>query len=296
VPGADPAQPAGCIVPFIYANHVGWVALFCLYAPYRGRGYGGALFKRLQDYFAEQGVTTIGLDAVQEQRETYARRGFREIGTVRVMSRAAVVTDATAATQDSSGNSSSSISGSGSGKYHDSTPPSDTELAAAGAKLVPLTDVPVEQLVASDLRFSGLERDKLWTQDGLFSRPDASGFALLDSSSSGGSSSLGRLRGWTLLRRCEHGWRLGPLYAETRHEAELVLRAAVASTKGSGLDLFVEVWVQNLEAEDFFKSLGWQSASVDYFRMWVDALGPSATNPGGAAEKGCFAIFDAAEG
>ena len=65
------------------------------------------------------------------------------------------------------------------------------------------------------------------------------------------------------------------------------------SDKGS---LVTEIWCGNPETLKLFENLGWTPAGVDYHRMWMDSKAPSEWTDGGIAQKGVFAVFDAATG
>lgn len=60
--------------------------------------------------------------------------------------------------------------------------------------------------------------------------------------------------------------------------------------------LVTEVWCGNPEAEKIFDDLGWKAVGVEYHRMWVDSKATEQGTKGGLAQKGVFAIFDAAVG
>ena len=60
--------------------------------------------------------------------------------------------------------------------------------------------------------------------------------------------------------------------------------------------LIAEVWCGNPEAENVFEDLGWKGIRSEYHRMWVDGRPTEPWKEGGLAQKGVFAIFDAATG
>jgi len=251
------------VVPFVFANGTGWVGFFCVNEAMRGRGWGAALFQAGLERFAARGATTVGLDAVREQVGTYARRGFVEAATINVMVRNGLA-----------------IQPLNQGLLR----PDD------GEELIPLDHIPAKVLTKSDLEHSGLERPMLWTQDAMFSRPDAFGFALVR------EGSTDQLEGWILVRGCQHGFRFGPLYATSPSRAALLLRTAMKRVEKQEGTFIAEVWPQNPNAVSVFEEAGWKSAGVDYHRMWLHGVVPKEQQPGGLASKESYAVFDAAEG
>lgn len=253
-------KPVGCIIAFVYANKTGWVGIFCLQEEYRGQGWGSALFAAGMEEFRKAGCVYIGLDGVAEQKQTYERRGFVATALVRCMDRVSLA----------------------------ELPLEEVEeTLAVGEKLVTIREVEMSKLVASDLIYTGFERPKLWG-DGLFNRDDTAGSALL--------ASDGELLAWAVVRKMEVGYRVGPVYANTAARAKRVLREVMLLLELKEESLHCELWLENGDAQGLFESLGWKSAGVDFHRMWVDSRQPEATRPGGKAENGMFAIFDAANG
>lgn len=229
----------------------------------RGKGWGAKLFQAGLDHFSENGAKIVGLDAVQEQVGTYGRRGFVENGRIRLMVREGL-----------------------------GVQPLEGELGhtKAGEELYPLDVVPEGVLTKSDLENSGLERPKVWSKEALFSRPDAFGFALVK------EGKKDELEGWVLVRGCQHGFRFGPLYASSPDRASLLLRNAMKRVEAEEGTFIAEVWPQNPEANKVFEDAGWKYAGLDYHRMWLNGEVPKQQQPGGAADKHCYAIFDAGEG
>lgn len=262
-PKDHPNDPEGCIVPFVYPNGTGWVGFFCINESMRGKGWGAKLFQAGLDHFTENGTKIVGLDAVQEQVETYGRRGFVEKGRIRLMVREGLGVEP--------------LEG---GLGHTNK---DEELC-------PLDHIPEAVLAKSDLENSGLERPKVWSKEALFSRPDAFGFALVK------EGTKTELEGWILVRRCQHGFRFGPLYASSPDRASLLLRNAMKRVEEQEGTFIAEVWPQNPEATKVFENAGWKYAGMDYHRMWLNGVVPKEQQPGGTADKQCYAIFDAGEG
>jgi GNAT superfamily N-acetyltransferase len=267
---ADPAKPEkaeGTIVPFAFDNGTGWVGYFCVNAPYQGLGWGAALFSQCLKEFEKGGATTVGLDAVKEQVGTYERRGFVDVGRTKLFTRQPL--------------NEQSLQG---GFEHVQTD---------GERLVPLEEVPSSVLVESDLAITGFKRGKLWSKEALFEhRDDSWGLALV---SEGASAEKDRLDGWILVRSCEHGFRVGPLYAEKKEDAAFLLHQALYRLQAEPGSLIAEVWGGNKEAVGVFEEAGWKWLEIDYHRMWLNGKVPGEQKEGGRAEREMWAVFDAGQ-
>ncbi|AFY29491.1 GNAT family N-acetyltransferase [Cyanobium gracile] len=67
-------EPVGCIAGVRYNPSYGFIGLFLVVPPQRGRGYGVQLWKQALAHLAE--VPCIGLEAAPERIDDYARWGF----------------------------------------------------------------------------------------------------------------------------------------------------------------------------------------------------------------------------
>jgi len=265
----DPDYPQGCVVSLIYPNKTAWLGFFMLRAPVRGRGWGAKLFQVALDRFKAEGVEYAGLDAVQEQVGTYSRRGFIDVAKIHVMKRdeGKPVPPRVNVANDESGESSSS-----------------TKHA-----LVSLHDVSADLLLQSDLQHTGLSRKQLWSSEGVLGQEQAWGLAML-------GKDVKDLQGWAAVRPCDLGWRIGPLYADSVDVARTVLHAVLEGLEEKSGSMAAEIWDSNSQAVKLFTDLGWDSAGVDYRRMWLDGQVPPAQAEGGRASTGMFATFDAGDG
>jgi GNAT superfamily N-acetyltransferase len=263
---ADPAEPSkaeGCIVPLVYANNTGWIGFFCINEEHRGKGWGANLFKGALDHFREKKIEVVGLDAVTQQVQTYARRGFVEKARIEVLTREST-----------------------------KTKPLDGLLQCPpGKRLVALEDIPMKVLVQSDMEHSGLERSRLWTKEALFDREDVFGFALVDE-----EKGHEVLDGWVLVRGCQIGFRVGPLYASSSETASLLLWNVLKRYEGHEGKFIAELWAGNPAAETVFREAGFDEKVVHYHRMWLNGNVPKPQWPGGKADQEAYAIFDAGEG
>ncbi|KAL6895168.1 acyl-CoA N-acyltransferase [Trichoderma longibrachiatum] len=257
-------EPSGMVIGFTYPNKTGWVGFFIMNEEYRGRGWGASLFKAMLDAYRKHDIHMVGLDAVEEQVSTYARRGFVEAARIKLMTRVSVREVPL--------------------DYPEKRP-------KQGYRVVDLQQVDAGTIANLDRAHTGLYRPALWTRDALFSRPDAFGFAIL-------SEASGEMQGLILVRQCEHGHRIGPLIADCKDHASLLLQLAMSnpSISASNGSLIAEAFGPNEHAAKVFSNLGWQSAGLEYHRMWLEGRVPVEQREGGQGSKGMFAVFDAGQG
>jgi Acetyltransferase (GNAT) domain len=81
----------------------------------------------------------------------------------------------------------------------------------------------------------------------------------------------GRLAGWGVIRPCRKGRKIGPLVAEDRATAEMVLSALLASAGGS--EIFLDVPSINLDAISLAQDLG-LAPVFETARMYTGAITP----------------------
>lgn len=249
----------GCVVAFSYPNNTGWVAFFIMTAAFRGQGMGRQLWTEMESTFRANGTKIIGLDGVQEQVGTYKRRGFVDIASIPLMVRDSL-----------------------------KTKPLDVEADSEQAVgLHDIKNVDPNLLAKLDREHTGLDRCAYWSTEGLLSRPNSNGFAIVRGK---------ELTGFIFVRRCELGYRFGPLYAETYVEAKQLLQRAMNETAASHETFIAEAFGSNAKGREVFEELGWTYANVSYHRMWLNGVVPEAQQENGRGTKGMYAIFDACAG
>ncbi|KAF2401051.1 hypothetical protein EJ06DRAFT_556501 [Trichodelitschia bisporula] len=268
----NPDKAEGCIVPFVFSNGTGWVGFFCMNPSKQGLGWGAALFNAGLDHFNKHSALIVGLDAVQQQVGTYGRRGFVEKGRIRLMSCTF-------------------------GQESMSRPPKDAEF---DGRKVELQEVHPSVLTKSDLAHTGLRRDDVW--DRIWERDGTVGYALVRDKQQP-VDSMDELDGWVLVRTCEDGFRVGPLYATSPRAASFLLTAAMEGAKTKfpeqakkAKSFVAETWLGNAHASSIFDSAGFAWVGVDYHRMWLNGVVPEAQQAGGRADTDAFAMFDAGQG
>lgn len=184
-----------------------------------------------------------------------------------------------------------------------------------GTRIVEIREVPRALLAEHELKYTGFDRPKLWSDEHLFDRQDVEGIAIV---SNAGLRTVDDVKAWAINRRCSGGIRIGPVYADGPDLAQAVLAAAMslgtpqkiqvvplpneamnewpAAQVVDNATLVAEVWGGNDDAVKLFDRFGWKPAGVEYYRMWVDGKAPIEQSEGGLAQKGVYAIFDAAVG
>ncbi|KAF2193753.1 hypothetical protein K469DRAFT_712563 [Zopfia rhizophila CBS 207.26] len=260
----ETSKPEGCVVAFTYPNGTGWVGFFIVNAAYRGKGWGRALFHALLARYIESNTTIVGLDGVFEQIKTYERRGFVDVAKIRLMVRPSL----------------------------NEKPLPTTEYALEeGERTEDIREVNTGVLADIDFAHTGMERRLLWSREAMFERKDAYGYVIGSVAGDGFNSS-----GFIIVRRCEHGHRFGPLYAESYAHASMLLRKAMERVRDSEGSMIAEIFGSNVNGVKVFEELGWALSGMDYNRMWLGGRVPQEQQDGGKGTTGMFAIFDASEG
>ena len=260
---AEAPTPQGCILALAYPNRTGWIGFFLVDSAHRGNGLGAALWKGMDAIWQSNGTQMIGLDGVEEQAPTYARRGFVDVGRIPLM---VCTVDGVRGLR------------------------ADDDFVPEG-RVGDLREADRGEVARLDYELTGLDRTKYWVSSNLLEREDVFGFTYP-------STSDGYLSGFVLVRGCAEGHRIGPLFAPSSavaaHLLQMVMRhPSITTSTGS---LIAEVFGANKEAKSVFEKLGWTEAGVEYHRMWYKGKVPEAQQEGGLGTKTMFAVFDAACG
>ncbi|KAF2994188.1 hypothetical protein E8E13_002205 [Curvularia kusanoi] len=265
------SSPQGCILALPYPNGTGWIGFFLMNEAQRGRGMGGTLWRGMDAVWEREGVTTIGLDGVEEQVPTYTRRGFVDVGRIPLM-----MCSAARVAKFSAGGS------------------VGEEKAVPEGRFVDARKVDREVIRRLDERLTGLDRQRYWVTSDLWDREGVFGFAYFSPSSSS------ELSGFVLVRACDEGHRIGPLFAPDPavaiHLLKIVMQHPSITASWSSGSLIAEAFGANAMAKDVFEELGWEYAGVEYHRMWYQGRVPEPQQEGGLGTKCMFAVFDAACG
>jgi hypothetical protein len=127
--------------------------------------------------------------------------------------------------------------------------------------VVELSSVPFEQLLAFDSAVFGSERERFLRA--WIDRP--AGHAL-------GCLHGGRLVGYGVLRPCQVGAKVGPLFADDQDVAEELLTGLLAAT-GPRTEVFVDMPAANLRAADLRAGRAMEP-SFETVRMYLNGRPP----------------------
>jgi GNAT superfamily N-acetyltransferase len=128
------------------------------------------------------------------------------------------------------------------------------------ARIVPLDEIPFAMVEADDATVFPASRSaflRAWVE-----APGHVGRALMHD---------GRLGAWGVIRPCLKGWKIGPLVADDRASAELVLAALLAGSGGG--EIFLDVPSVNRDAVALARSLG-LAPVFETARMYTGPIRP----------------------
>jgi hypothetical protein len=225
------------LAAFLYPNNTGWIGFFIMNTPLRGKGLGRQLWAEMELVFRDAQTTVIGLDAVEEQVDTYKRRGFVDCASIPLMMRESIKE-----------------------KQIDVTWTHEEAV-----ELQDIRDVDGTLLAKLDREHTGLDRSAYWATDVLVHRRGALGYAIVAD---------GEVTGMILGRHCLEGVRIGPLYAATYAQARQMLQKLMNDYWNTPGTFAVEVFGTNEEGKRVFEDLGWRYAGLGYHRMWLDGRVP----------------------
>lgn len=180
-----------------YGGEFGFMGFFIVRPEFRGRGFGHALWlARRQRLLARlRHGASIGMDGVFDMQAYYARGGFvfshRDIRFCVDL-------------------------------------PADAAMPAPGAGIVPMSQVPFEEVLRYDRRCFPAERERFvraWTQ-----QPDALALSCLRD---------GHVAGYGVVRRCVDGCKIGPLFADDGAAATALFEALAQFAHGGPVFLDV---------------------------------------------------------
>jgi ribosomal-protein-alanine N-acetyltransferase len=215
-------EPIGCIAGVRYSQAYGFVGLFLVRPPYRGRGHGVALWRHALEHLAE--VACVGLEAAPERIEDYAGWGFRPASPTTRWRRAAAEAPL--------------------------GPPRGLE--QGDLTLIEAAALPERAVQAYDAVREPSPRPH-FLRDWLH-HPAGTVRALVDGA--GRCHGFGRIRP-CLLPRGE-GWRIGPLLADSPVLAERLVRELLACHPG---EVLVDAPGANGAAAPLLEGLGFRAAS-----------------------------------
>ena len=200
-------EPIASISVVKYGNDFGFLGFYMVRPDFRGRGYGWQIWQAGLDYLKGR---TIGLDGVLQQQNNYVKSGFQ-------LAHRNIRYEGTATGSEN--------------------PPLAPPLAKdSEVRLVSLASVPTETIMEYDSAIF-LQARAAFLHCWLAS-PQHVGIGLMDGH---------RLAGYGVLRPCQQGYKIGPLFADTPQFAETLFLALKAHVEPGNL-FYLDVPEVNKEA------------------------------------------------
>jgi len=219
--GVLDGEPIATLAGVAYDGSYGFLGLYIVKPEHRGKGYGLRLWQEATAYLGERNV---GLDGVLEQQANYEGSGF------------------TLAYRNV--------------RYQGRRPDGVSERGAeTSGEVVPITDVPFDELVRYDAACFPVARPAFlgrWT-----TQPESSALALLRG---------GALTGFGVVRQCREGYKVGPLFADDAQSADALFLALASGIEGDA-PLYLDVPQPHAEAVRLAERYGMQP-SFETVRMY----------------------------
>jgi GNAT superfamily N-acetyltransferase len=234
--------PAATISCVNYSDHFAFLGFYIVREDLRGRGYGLDIWNAA---IAHAGPRAIGLDGVVAQQQNYRRSGF-ELAYANIRYGGTVAAPAVPQAK----------------AFSSEVDTGSREENASKQKrgIVALTEIPLAAVEAYDATVFPAPRTaflRAWTNS-----PGHRGRALIRD---------GELAGWGVIRPCRNGHKIGPLVADDRATAEIVLAALLASVGGG--EIFLDVPAINRDAVALAQDLG-LAPVFETARMYTGAIAP----------------------
>lgn len=229
--GIKDGKPVASISAVAYGDSFGFLGFYIVQPQFRGMGLGREIWNAGMKHLEGR---NIGLDGVLEQQKMYERKGFwtcyksiRHQGAGTGIERTGIKARA--------GHERRAGSESRTGLESSAGPESNAE----GMKYI--SEVPVEDLLAYDDQFFPVPRHvfiKSWIrQPGVIAI---------------GALNKGELVGYGVLRECNQGYKIGPLFADNEKVAD-ALFSALCDHAPQGEPVFLDTPEPNLAALDLAK-------------------------------------------
>jgi len=238
--GEVDGAPAATVSCVNYNASFAFLGFYIVRADLRGRGYGLRIWNTA---IAHAGPRVIGLDGVIGQQQNYRRSGF-ELAYANV--RYGGIVAAPAAPQ--------------AGAFSSEVDTGSRQENASNKKptVVALSEIPLAAVEAYDATVFPAPRAaflRAWINS-----PGHNGRALMRD---------GELAGWGVIRPCRKGHKVGPLVADDRAAAEVILSALLANTGGG--EIFLDVPNINRDAVALAQDLG-LAPVFETARMYTGAI------------------------
>ena len=238
--GEVDGAPAATVSCVNYNASFAFLGFYIVRADLRGRGYGLRIWNTA---IAHAGPRVIGLDGVIGQQQNYRRSGF-ELAYANVRYGGSVTAPAVPQA----------------GAFSSEVDTGSRQENASNKKptVVALSEIPLAAVEAYDATVFPAPRAaflRAWINS-----PGHNGRALMRD---------GELAGWGVIRPCRKGHKVGPLVADDRAAAEVILSALLANTGGG--EIFLDVPNINRDAVALAQDLG-LAPVFETARMYTGAI------------------------
>ena len=186
-----------------YGTSFGFIGFYIVKPEFRGLGYGLRIWQAGLDYLQGR---TLGLDGVVAQQNNYVKSGFR-LAYRNIRYEGVGIGD----------------------EINSDEINKDTTLSDATADLVPLQKLPINTIIEYDRPFFPEDRSKFLKS--WLSQPDSYAVGLLHNQV---------LVGYGVLRTCQAGYKIGPLFADTPATAQAIFHALRSKIK-TGIPFYLDV-------------------------------------------------------
>lgn len=222
--GTVNGEPVAVISAVRYGADFGFIGFYIVRPGWRGQGHGWAIWQAAMERLKGR---NIGLDGVVAQQDNYRRSGF-------------VLAHRNARYQGVAG------------------APPEPAVPRTGARMVPLSRVPMAELLHYDRAFFAAPREAFLRE--WIAQPGTVALGLVAGDA---------LQGYGVLRPCRVGFKIGPLFADSPSGAE-ALFGALSAAAPPGQPLFLDVSVAHAEAVDLARRHGMQVV-FETARMYTGA-------------------------
>lgn len=182
-------EPIASISAVRYGNSFGFIGCYIVKPEFRGHGYGLQIWERAIAYLQGR---TIGLDGVLQQQNNYAKSGF-ELAHRNIR-------------YEGKGDALAVEPGLKSNLL--------TEVFEPEARFVPVSSLPLEAIIEYDRAIFSAERSDFLQKWLSMTNHTAIGCVIQQ-----------KLIGYGVIRPCQQGYKIGPLFADTAEVAEAIFLA-----------------------------------------------------------------------
>lgn len=215
-------EPIASVSVVVYSPQFAFAGFYMVKPEYRGQGYGAQIGQAILNRLSGQ---TVGLDGVVAQQENYKKAGFR-IAYRNIRFEGTVVHSPSEADPI----------GSDSERLIDTLQQQSSRPEPQSISIVPASQIDFSHLLAYDNQHFPAARPgflRYWT-----TMPQSRTFV---------AKADNRIEGYATIRKCLHGYKIGPLFAEQPQTARQLLTACLNFAE-AGSPFYLDIPEPNAEA------------------------------------------------